>query len=370
MRVDVFLQYYKPHVSGLTNMAADIAEYLASQNFDIHVHSVAQTTEVSSKEIKGVTAHYYPKSFSIGRASFSLDIVKQIWRMRKVGGVAHVHLPYPEVFFLALILKPCWKILATYHCDAPRVGVFGHLVASLLDFSHWTLRHKSLFTVFSSRDYFQNSRARKWIPPERVRVIPVTSRSRSGGVPKYRIPAKKTVGFIGRPTHEKGIDVLLDALDALDGNEVVLLFAGPDSNLSEEPRFDKTLFKRLEEKGALVQLGYIPDDELRHFYASLDVFVFPSTNALEAFGIVQVEAMSAEVPVIASDLPGVRVLVNETGFGEVVKPGDSQSLAEKIMSVSKGQYDSKRAAEVLSNLYRHPIPVSSYEKLFNEISSR
>lgn len=367
MRIDVFLQYYKPHVSGLTNMAADIAEYLAGKSFEIHVHSIAEASKSYSKTVNGVEAHYYPRNFSIGRASFSFSLLWQIWKMRKWRGVAHLHLPYPESFLIANFFSDSWKIVTTYQCDAPKKGLLGTLVGTLLDLSHRTLRRKSVFTVFSSEDYYLNSRARAWVRPETVRIIPVTSRFRNGGFPKYRSLGEKTVGFIGRPTHEKGINELLNAIDVVSEEGVVLLFAGPTRSLSEEARFDTKLFKKLVEDGVLRPLGYLPDHELKNFYASLDVFAFPSTNALEAFGIVQIEAMSAGVPVIASDLPGVRVLVNQTGFGSLVPPGDAKALASAILRIRKEELDSEVAENVLEERYAYPRPLVSYESLFTEL---
>ena len=367
MRIDVFLQYYKPHMSGLTNMAADIAEHLAGKSFEVHVHSIAEASKPYSKTINGVEAHYYPRNFSVGRASFSISLLWQIWKMRKWGGVAHLHLPYPESFLIANLFRDSWKIVTTYQCDAPKNGFIATVVGLLLDFSHRTLQKKSRFTVFSSEDYYLNSRAKAWVRPETVQIIPVTSRFRTGGFPKYRVPGKKTVGFIGRPTHEKGINELLNAISAVAKQGVVLLFAGPTRNLSEEAGFDMKLFKRLVEDGALRPLGYLPDHELKNFYASLDVFAFPSTNALEAFGIVQIEAMSAGVPVIASDLPGVRVLVDQTGFGSLVTPGDANALASAILKIRKEELDFEVAANVLEARYAYPRPVVSYERLFTEL---
>ena len=51
------------------------------------------------------------------------------------------------------------------------------------------------------------------------------------------------------------------------------------------------------------------------FYTCIDVLVVPSINSTEAFGLVQVEAMMMGVPVVASDLPGVRVPVQKQGWG-------------------------------------------------------
>jgi glycosyltransferase involved in cell wall biosynthesis len=94
---------------------------------------------------------------------------------------------------------------------------------------------------------------------------------------------------------------------------------------------------------------------LFEFYRSLDVFLLPSINCYEAFGIVQLEAMKAGVPVIASDLRGVRVPVTLTGCGSIVAPGDPQGLAAAIVDWLGGknqlspQEIARRARETFSN---------------------
>ncbi len=71
------------------------------------------------------------------------------------------------------------------------------------------------------------------------------------------------------------------------------------------------------------------------FYASLDVFAFPSVNPLEAFGIAQLEAMFSGVPVVASELPGVRQPILRSGFGRLTPPRDVEALAEAMREVVK-----------------------------------
>jgi glycosyltransferase involved in cell wall biosynthesis len=72
---------------------------------------------------------------------------------------------------------------------------------------------------------------------------------------------------------------------------------------------------------------------MNDYFASIDVLVFPSINMLEAFGIVQLEAISAGIPVIASDLPGVRTLITNSGYGLLSKPGDVNDLTRAMIAI-------------------------------------
>ena len=81
------------------------------------------------------------------------------------------------------------------------------------------------------------------------------------------------------------------------------------------------------------------------FYSCLKILALPSVNATEAFGMVQVEAMMCGVPVVASDLPGVRLPIRETGMGITVPPKNPAALAEAINEILNN-YDSYRMGKV------------------------
>ena len=77
-------------------------------------------------------------------------------------------------------------------------------------------------------------------------------------------------------------------------------------------------------------LGRLKFDDLVTFYSLIDVLVLPSVDPLEAFGMVQVEAMLCGTPVIASDMPGVREVISKTGYGRLIRKRDPEDIADKV----------------------------------------
>ena len=72
---------------------------------------------------------------------------------------------------------------------------------------------------------------------------------------------------------------------------------------------------------------------MAYFHAA-DVLVLPSTHRTEAFGVVQIEAMACELPVVSTALPTGVPWVNQHGVtGLVVAPGDVNALREALMTV-------------------------------------
>ena len=83
----------------------------------------------------------------------------------------------------------------------------------------------------------------------------------------------------------------------------------------EDMRFEKYIKKvllRSKENSNIRFVGKIEEKNKSEFYQFLNVFALPSVNSFEAFGIVQLEAMSYGVPVVASNIKGVRSVIKKT----------------------------------------------------------
>jgi glycosyltransferase involved in cell wall biosynthesis len=99
------------------------------------------------------------------------------------------------------------------------------------------------------------------------------------------------------------------------------------------------------------------------FYNLIDVLVLPSVDPLEAFGMVQLEALFCRTPVVVSDLPGVREVVRKTGYGALIQKRDPQDIADKIFSLLDNPVSVKREGLVLFDYERS---IDSYETLFSQ----
>ena len=145
-----------------------------------------------------------------------------------------------------------------------------------------------------------------------------------------------TVLFIGRHEPRKGLDVLLAAFDQLPG-EVCLWVAGdgPDTDALRRRHPDQ----RIE------WLGRIDDDEKHRRLRGADVLCAPALRG-ESFGIVLLEGMAAQVPVVASDIDGYRNVATDGTDALLVPPGDPVALAAAI---TRALDDRSLAAELVSN---------------------
>ena len=112
-----------------------------------------------------------------------------------------------------------------------------------------------------------------------------------------------------------------------------IVIAGSLNPVGEHTYQEKILQLVERYKENIVFLGELREEEMGSFYSLLDVLVLPSINSTEAFGMVQLEAMMMGVPVVATNLPGVRIPIQKTGMGITVSAGKSRELAEAIVAI-------------------------------------
>jgi len=127
----------------------------------------------------------------------------------------------------------------------------------------------------------------------------------------------------------KGADKLIHAVSRLSINDYHLFLVGGGELI---PDLEK-LVKKFKIENRITFTGWQADERLVKFYQAADLFVLPSIDRSEAFGIVLIEAMACGVPVIASDLPGVRAVVRDSETGLLVKPRDVEGLKQAIEKI-------------------------------------
>jgi glycosyltransferase involved in cell wall biosynthesis len=127
---------------------------------------------------------------------------------------------------------------------------------------------------------------------------------------------------VGRLVPYKGFVYLLEAMRRVDAT-LLLIGTGP---LHEEL---KAAAQRFDVERKVKFLGKV--DQLRAYYRASSVFVLPSVSRAEAFGLVQLEAMAAGLPVINTDLESGVPEISPHGLtGLTVTPGDAGSLAHAL----------------------------------------
>jgi len=180
------------------------------------------------------------------------------------------------------------------------------------------------------------------------------------------------IGIAARFASEKGIDILLNSLDAITRKypSAQVWFAGPYQGIiGEEDYFQQLtpLVNKYVENGTWKFVGSLSPEEMSAYYPNLDLLVLPSLNSTESFGLVQIEAMMNGIPVVASDLPGVRQPILRHEFGKIFQRGNPAALAGAVMEVLGKKIKGTNDPQELYAAYSPNSVAQAYENLANEI---
>jgi phosphatidyl-myo-inositol alpha-mannosyltransferase len=157
---------------------------------------------------------------------------------------------------------------------------------------------------------------------------------------------KLNVLFMSRMESRKGLRYLLKAIPLVRQQmETTKLPPVRFILASDGPQRER--FQRFVQKHGwddVIFTGYVPDELKRAYFASAAIYCAPSTGN-ESQGIVLLEAMASGVPVIASDIPGYRTVINNSTYGLLTPPRNSRLLAEAICYLLRSARQRKRIGQ-------------------------
>jgi rhamnosyl/mannosyltransferase len=288
----------------------------------------ANTANARVQECReGVPVVRLPPRVWLSTAPLCPSIASEIRRMAP--DLVHLHLPHPGGMLGLLASGYRGPLVVTYHSDVVRQR---WRAAPFQPFLLASLR-RARTIIATSRAYVDTSPVLRRFA-SRCRVVPY-------GIPLERFDTPddaqvsavrarfgdRIVLAIGRLVYYKGFDVLVEAMQQVDGRLVVIGDGPLLTSLSARAR-------RLGLSSKVTFAGEIANEALGPYYHGASVFVLPSIARSEAFGIVQLEALACGVPVVNTRLPsGVPEVSLDGVTGLTVPPGDARALARAITAL-------------------------------------
>lgn len=330
MRVGIVCPYSWEVPGGVQVHVRDLAEALQKRGHTVSVLAPGpEDQELPEYVVPAGRAMALPYNGSVARTSFGPVVAGRVRRWLSQGQFDVVHVHEPGSFSVGLI--------ALWWADVPVVATFHTSMVRSRMMNGFSALLRSTFEKISARiavseqartTLVQHLGSDAVLIPnglyvDRMAVDPdprwVSDPSAGGG----------TVSFLGRLDEpRKGLAVLLEAWPEIHT-------ARPDSRLLVAGRGDAEQAARQiseQHRGSVQFLGAVDDHTKATMLASSDLYIAPHIGG-ESFGIVLAEAMAAGAPVLASDLPAFRAVLNDGVLGELVPVGDSAALAQRALAL-------------------------------------
>ncbi len=386
MKIAHIVSTYPPYYGGMGNVVFETASRLSGRGHTIEVFTPEYKRDGQSDEEKSAIedredfGRRLKSPIAYGNAAYLPELRQEL------DSFDLVHLHYP--FFGSAGLVSRWKkrnphkpLVVTYHMDTRASGLKGLFFKLYAEWFMPSILTSADALIASSFDYVKVSDARDIYTKHHEKWIELpfgvdTKRFQPREKPlflfdRYNVdPTLPTVIFVGgmdRAHYFKGVPVLLRALALCRSQNIPLqaVLVGEGDVRHEYELIARSL--GLLESVRFV--GKVSHEELPLHYAMGDVCVLPSTTVGEAFGMVLLEAMATGIPVLASDLPGVRKIALDGG--EVCVPGSAHDLSEMLSNFFSSETDrvgmGKKARQVVEEKYDWETVIETLEKEYQKL---
>jgi glycosyltransferase involved in cell wall biosynthesis len=372
------LTYHLPNVSGLTLSAHELARHIKSLGFPVKVFAGRVPADAPRHEtVDGLEVVRSRSIFSLGKALVMPTYPIDLWRSLDEIGVVNVHLPCLDAAAVAIVAKLRGrKLIVSYICSMSKASLADRLLRAAAAIPHLIAGACADVIQVVSTDYAARStfcrifrsKVRHAPLPIALKLFPDEVCPPRKGEPR---PSKQIyrIGYVGRIAKQKTLELLFEAIPFLKGEldaPFVIDLVGPTTDVIGETYW-RDILAAAEASGGTVRYGgTLTGRPLADFYSSLDVLVLPSTDRLESFGLVQVEAMLRRVPVVASDLPGMRVPIARTDMGKLFNSGDPKALAAALVEVLTNGPERELDASSLEDLFGNEVACAPYVEMLRQ----
>lgn len=332
IKVLVLNKGYVPWTGGIETVVKQICKGLPRDKYETevlacHKNSFKKTSTELKEKIK-VT-----KLLSLGSVASTPVAPSYIFSFKqkvRQFDIIHMHVPFPlgVIALASTKLRNNQKLIITFHAD-PQMTRWKNLFKYYAPILYHVLNKADRIIVTAPG----NKRFPSLVNYQgKTSVIPLASgfcskvdssvNSQSNLRKELQIEKdEKVILFVGRLAKYKGLEYLLEAMKNINGKALIVGTGDLKNNLKNQA-------KHLGVSDKIIFTGYVEDEVLPLLYRLSDIFVLPSINEGEAFGIVQVEAMNYGLPVINTSLDsGVPFVSLHNKSGITVPPKSSKALS-------------------------------------------
>ena len=371
---------FPPAVGGVESHVNAISRRLTNRGHDVTILCADTGSGPIDRAVEGLTVRRLYSPISIANTNLTPGLPVAALQAARNSDVIHTHLPTPwsaDVSALAGAITQT-PVVLTYHNDIVAENLTAP-VAALYNASALRVTLRIADRIVVTQEGYLEQSPHLDCNHDRTRII-------ANGVDTDHFTPRRptreqrrrldfdtsgqTLFFLAvlDEYHDyKGLCVLFEAMCVLEerNHNPPRLVVGGEGPLRE--RYEKAA-RELDIGDSVSFIGHVPEDDLPAAYSLADAFVLPSTSsAQEGFGLVLLESLACETPVVTTDVVGIADAVEEGSFGEVVPPEEPGALAEAIGRVLSGSYDGRSGRELCLDGYSWEASVDKLEALYRDI---
>jgi glycogen synthase len=358
MRIAILTNEYPPYVYGGAGVHV---EYLTRElaRIENEKHSVEvlcfgdQNIQQGNLTVRGINPDITLPSMDPKHRKFKDTMLRNLVMAGMLGDVDVVHCHTWYTHLAGCLVKQLTgaRLVLTTHSLEPHRPWKVEQLGSAYNASSWVERtaYENADGVIAVSDSMRDDVHLLYgVPEDQIRVIhngidldQYKPTPNPAVLAKYKIdPDRPFVLFVGRITRQKGIIHLVNAIKQIrPGVQVVLCAGAPDTPEIGREMEEKVEQARRETTNPIIWIAQIvPKEEIIPLYTHATLFVCPSVY--EPFGIINLEAMACETPVVASAVGGIK---------EVVVPGKT-GLLVPFEPVSSTNFEPADPAKFASDL--------------------
>jgi glycosyltransferase involved in cell wall biosynthesis len=333
MKILQLVKYYYPSKGGMESVVKNLSEGLVNLDDNINVTVYANNHKRSLKS----TSFSFKKLFiiiektSLFFKSQPLNFrYKLLKKLISESDIIHHHYPYPNIEISLLMHKNLLankKFIITWHANIENSRWFffkrgyNFLINRILKLADCIIITSPILLI-------QSEILKKY--KDKVFEIPLSydqSLCFNALPRKFPLSRKFRILFVGKLRKYKGLNFLIDAVKDLD---IQLSIVGS----GEEEIYLTELVANYNIQNKIFFAKDLNNLQLQQIYRESDLFVLPSINEAEAFGVVQLEAMANGIPVINTKLnSGVPFVSIHEYSGLTVQPSNSIQLKNAILRI-------------------------------------
>ena len=374
-------------IGGIAAHVHDLALALGQLNLDVKVITCDFPGAKDYEEIDGISVHRidsykYPTSnfaswvymMNLNMQEYAIHLIRE--EIEK-GKTCVLHSHDWLVAKVAIGLKHLFRIplLATIHSTehGRRKGIHSEYQRMIHQTELWLA--SEAWRVICCSAYMAEQVSRLFhVPLTRIDTIPNgVNAAQYAKVPpaptfklQYANRNEKLVLYVGRLVYEKGVSVLVDAVNLVREKSNAKFVIVGDGYMRDR------LVDQARRVGAMNKMfftGFLDEASVKKLYRVADVFVIPSLY--EPFGIVALEGMASGVPLVASGVGGLAEIITHDETGVLVYPDNPESLAWGINRVltdpGYAQWLRENALEHVTTAYNWNAIAATTSTVYDQI---